>query len=558
MRGLGAWCRPEWALLPLALLVLSTHPGRATTADSTQVVGRITIQNLGVFDPQVAQYRQFPYPLLNKLHVRTRSGVIRRELLFAPGSRFDQELVEESARNLRKYRFLGHIALVPAVHADTVNVTVRTEDQWTTNPDVVIDQQGKIYRRGLGFEEENFLGYGKYFNLRFLTSTDRNLVRVIYNDPRLLGSHQTLHLMGIKTSEGELGEVRFAHPQYSLGTSWSFDTGYHYEKGVVRLYDQGELSASVGNQQQLGDMAMTRVWGDRTRQQKLSISLVAERQTFADQVALLLPAAPSAQALLAMGPVSRQNLRLEGRWQLEHVGFIKRRFIDRAGFTEDIKVGQFASLGAGQALGLGGRRDSYALVSASLVESAAIGDNHLAILSVAAGGHVERGQLTNETFEAFYHHYYQGLPHQTIAFSAAGDLARDMDQPFQLVLGGDIGLRGYPARQFTGDRFALFNLEDQVFTPVEVATLRLGFAAFGDAGMVWPAGRAWRWRDLRPSAGISLRLGVIKFAGNPVFRLDLARPLRRSQGMDRYAIGFSFSPVFWTFGGPDAIVKRFR
>ena len=64
-------------------------------------VGSITVENLGVFDPAIPQYRRFPYNLLNRLHIRTRRSTICQELLFREGDRFDPELLTESERNLR-------------------------------------------------------------------------------------------------------------------------------------------------------------------------------------------------------------------------------------------------------------------------------------------------------------------------------------------------------------------------------------------------------------------------------------------------------------------------
>lgn len=545
-----------FSLLFFLPLLSFGSPARAESPpDTAKVIDEIIIRNLGVFDPEVPRYARFPYTLLNHLHVKTRARVIRRELLFRPGERFNEDLAEESARNLRKFPFLGHVAITPVTQRDTVRVIVTTEDQWTTNPDIVIDRRGNLSKLGIGLEEENFLGLGKGLKIRLLTSTDRNLWRVIYEDPRLLGSRYSLKTVGIRASDGSLVEGRLTRPLYALSARWSFDGGYIYEDSIDQLYEEGRHSASVRTRRHTGNLSLTRVRRDLRPHQKISLNLAVESRAFPDRVDVSLPSAPSARALLATGPVERRNLRAEVAWGFERLRFAHRRFIDQAELIEDVSVGQSATFTLGQALGLGGRHDTYGLLSASLVESAAIGETHLVILSAEGGTHIEGGQINNKTFTAFYHHYYQGLPSQTLLFGVAYLRTWRVDQPFQFVLGEDVGLRGYPARQFTGDRLLLFNFEDRVFTPVEFATFRLGFAAFFDAGMA--SARRVGWGDLRTSAGVSLRLAFKKFAGAPVFRLDLSFPFRRAPGMNRYSIGFSFDPIFRSFEGPHAVVRRF-
>ena len=55
-----------------------------------------------------------------------------------------------------------------------------------------------------------------------------------------------------------------------------------------------------------------------------------------------------------------------------------------------------------------------------------------------------------------------------------------------LLLGGDNGLRGYPLRYQSGERRALFTVEERAFTDRYVWRLfRICGAAFFDAGRAW-------------------------------------------------------------------------
>ncbi|MEK7691734.1 MAG: hypothetical protein AAB425_12010, partial [Bdellovibrionota bacterium] len=59
------------------------------------------------------------FPLvLNSVHWTTHEEVIRRELLFQEGDVWDQDLAEESARNLRSYLFVS-VGRIVAVRGAT-------------------------------------------------------------------------------------------------------------------------------------------------------------------------------------------------------------------------------------------------------------------------------------------------------------------------------------------------------------------------------------------------------------------------------------------------------
>ena len=147
----------------------------------------------------------------------------------------------------------------------------------------------------------------------------------------------------------------------------------------------------------------------------------------------------------------------------------------------------------------------------------------------------------------FLHYYYQGLPWQTAAASVSYvGLYRPL-RPAQLSLGGDVGLRGYPAWQFTGTKALLLNVEDRIFTPFRLYTFALGLALFADAGYVWPEDQEFSGRDLHASVGFGLRVGATKAAKGRVSRLDFAFPLRGGFG---FSLTFGSEQVFNIMGVP--------
>src|SRR5437868_12947476 len=99
--------------------------------------------------------------VLAKLHVKTQDGVIRRELLFAPGDTVDTLQIAESLRRLRSLAFLEYAEVqgrkCVSATVRSLALTVVTRDSWTTRPDV---KAGSTSSR-VGLTERNLLGSGR-------------------------------------------------------------------------------------------------------------------------------------------------------------------------------------------------------------------------------------------------------------------------------------------------------------------------------------------------------------------------------------------------------------
>ena len=111
--------------------------------------GKITIEEQQVFDESDSTFLQrieeYSKPasdvaqtvrkLANDVHVLTREEVIRRELLFKEGDPYDQRLVDESARHLRRLGFIGGINILSdTLPNNTIDVVVKTRDRWSLSP----------------------------------------------------------------------------------------------------------------------------------------------------------------------------------------------------------------------------------------------------------------------------------------------------------------------------------------------------------------------------------------------------------------------------------------
>jgi outer membrane protein assembly factor BamA len=119
-----------------------------------------------------------------------------------------------------------------------------------------------------------------------------------------------------------------------------------------------------------------------------------------------------------------------------------------------------------------------------------------------------------------YYHRISRL--NTLAFNAAFLHGKGLEEGRQFILGGETGLRGYPARQFNGNKRFLVNLENRLFSSLQVFTVAIGGVLFADAGHVWPRGAAIDFGALHYSTGLGLRLGFTRLPNSDIARLDFA------------------------------------
>lgn len=156
--------------------VLAARAGRRIAAVHVQADGLAPTRSGGI---------------LERLHVRTRDGTIRRQLLFAAGDTVDTLAVGESLRRLRRVRYLADAEIV-AVSCDggDVQLTVRTRDAWSTKASARTGSTGSA----IAITERNVLGTGRELTLAARDEAGRLGVGGALRDPSLLGGPIALQL----------------------------------------------------------------------------------------------------------------------------------------------------------------------------------------------------------------------------------------------------------------------------------------------------------------------------------------------------------------------------
>ena len=98
------------ALLAIAPTGVSAQGQNAAGKDSSLSLSQyagieidsIVIENRNIYNTDEPGYDKFLFKLANKLHIKTRAYVVKRELLQKVGDPFSPDLAEEAARNLRR------------------------------------------------------------------------------------------------------------------------------------------------------------------------------------------------------------------------------------------------------------------------------------------------------------------------------------------------------------------------------------------------------------------------------------------------------------------------
>ena len=152
---------------PVTLARIAALYAAAASPDCPPI-DRVEIVRHDIFEARDGGGVSWPYRLANRLHVRTRESVIRRELLFEEGDCLDPFLLAESERLLRGYGFLSRAEITALPRGDGIHdVIVDTQDDWSTRVDLRLRVDEGLRLEGVSLNEENLLGTGQRLGVFF-------------------------------------------------------------------------------------------------------------------------------------------------------------------------------------------------------------------------------------------------------------------------------------------------------------------------------------------------------------------------------------------------------
>jgi len=485
-----------------------------------------------VFDPEGnPEENKALYRFANRVHVRTRPEVIETALLFKAGDRYDERVLDESARALRARGFIAEVRIVYRTYdaaSNSVDVEVRVRDAWSLSLNAKLSHSGGKTQWGLGLDEDNFLGHGKEVSVSYKSTIDRDESLLGYSDDNVLGTRMRLSAVLSNASDGYRRDLLAERPFYSLDARWMTGGAFSDQSRVDTMYDLGhaidEFRHDVRDFTIRGGVSKGIV-DSRTRRWLFGVT--SEKDTFQ-------PTERTPQPLLL--PPDRKLVYPWIGWQLVADDFREMSELNDMGRTEDVALGinLFASIGFAEK-SFGSDRDAT-LLRATVTRGWEPGE--LGLFQIGAGTQTRYEHdegFKNSVTQLDARYYRRNSANRLLSVSLSALATHELDPDTQVLLGGDNGLRGYPIRYQAGENRMLFTVEQRFYTDFYLWRLiRFGYAAFFDAGRV-------TGRDPRASAplgtlydvGFGLRLTSPRASRGQILHIDLAFPINAPPTIDQ-------------------------
>lgn len=543
------------ALVAWAALCVAPGPSAAQTEPALPRIRSVVIQNRPVFAPDerlddvpLLPDLTFVFDLANLLHIDTKEEVIRRELLVREGDLADPRLIEESERNLRAQPWVRQVRIVTEPTPDgRVDVVVRTQDTWTTQPRVDYSSGGGTTRTSFGLVESNVLGYGKKIRLLYRSGIDRSSSLFEYDDPRVLGSRWSASADYQDASDGRVAEGFLEYPFFALDTPWAGGAGYSSRREENRVFDHfgGEIARFDRKQESFASRLGHRLGSDPSVVWRAGVFYRRAEETFSRLTAGTDP---------SLLPADRRESQPGIFLHREEVKFVRERHLSLFDRIEDLNLGNVLDAEIGYSWRALDALDDEPILRITDRQGFDFGPGRKALLFGLVTGRHHDGDVRNAVAEIEALVYYRlNLPYDnTLVTHLKLDLGRNLDRDTQLFLGNFNGLRGFDTRQFVGEKRLVFNLEDRLFFVNDLFHLvSLGAVVFFDGGYAWERHQTVDLRDLATSAGIGLRIDAPRGAGEALFRLDVGVPITDGGSSKRTpGVTLSSGQGFTPFAGP--------
>ncbi len=497
-----------------------------------RIIRSIKIVRKNVFDDTGAN-QPFYFRWANSLHVITREHVIREELLFEIGQPLDLLKIEESERNLRLRQFIGEAEITGSANGDDgVDLVVTTMDYWTLEAALFLEGGGGKYNIGASLSDVNLLGYGRAFQITGRTTDDDNGYSLYFSDDRIGRSRFAGILYYSNFDLGDSYLLYLGRPQYSLSIPFGFRSSYANNDGISRFYYEGIEVFRYRKISRMFELNTVYSFGRNDRLNLYADFTYKSLENSPDDIT-----SPYNSIIPGDEIFSYPSLG----FGFSSVRYDMRRYLDEAGTPEDLTMGGSIKFLIGKSDDLfgadyiGTRPEIKANFLVMPANNLFIGGRD----NVYWWHHNGQSELITHISELMF--YYKAFDSQVLALRGLSSFAWRQKSTFQTVLGGQNGMRGYSAYEFSGDKAALANLEYRFYLPLEILTIRIGGAAFFDIGNVWGKNEPIDTGDLKSDIGLGLRFGLTRSSTSRVIRLDLARSLSRNEIYISFGTGMVFN-----------------
>ena len=484
---------------------------------SAQAIDTIVVVNHNVFDLQDVDAPPFIARLANRLHTRTRAGVIRRMLLVNPGDPYDSARVAESERALRNLHVFSRVRIdTTRLEGGRLALRVTTTDGWSTKPQIGYSSAGGDVSWLLGVVEDNLLGTATSFIAVYNQTPDRSIFSFGYVNPHFFSRRTELVGLYQDKSDGSHGAWLVGLPFYETAARHALTIDGEGASERVLVFQDGDTSAVwYRHVQRVGITAGVAPRATTRGYVRLSLAGQWRRENFDTAGATLFPRSVfgTAGAGLDFGHVRFQVL--------ERFNSYARR--------EDVDISQLLHVRLWAAPRAWGYAPAEAGVGVELAaQLAAPWAGGFVVLRGAGNGVFTAGAPDSGRVAGAFTLASQNVPRHTLILHVEGARLRrpKPGEEFDLWTTQN-GPRVFGNHEFTGWRMAWIALEDRILVADDAwGLLGVGLAPFFDYGGAWYPSEAPR---LGGDVGLSLRIGPTR-----AVRGDVAE----------FAVGYRFGAGF--------------
>lgn len=547
---------PDWAQAAdetyeerLLSWALEQHPGRVVEPHPEgKKVEEVLIAAEEVFAASD------PWPsLLNIFHIRTREGVIRREVLLEVGDDWNPTRVQETERILRRLFIFAVARIIPLKgHNGGVALLVVTKDRWSLRLNSDFSLVGNLLQLlRLRPTEQNFLGRNQQVLIDFLLRLDTLSISQLFTERRLFGTHlsfgETAGIIINRQSgavEGTSGNVIFGRPLTSLEQQWAFDVSGTWNIRTRRVFcgarvcvrssdDMGvkvPLAYDVRNFFASADV--TRSFG-RAWKTDVTAGIGGYSVRYGapngsaldpDQLALL-----EADVL----PRSEDATYVITKFRFFKADFRVLRSVDTFQLAEDYQVGPLVQAGVRYAIPTFTKTHFVEAGAAVRYRWLSANENIFTATVAGAARFVVGGPIVNRHFAAEVVNATPLFEGGRLVTRLVLDVIKEDLDNRVVLLGGGNGLRGAEAELLSGKNLFLANIEYRTRS-FELSTIFVGFVLFYDAGSAFDG-----TINVTHTVGLGLRILLPQF-NQETIRIDLGFVLggNNTSMADRFSATF--------------------
>jgi hypothetical protein len=544
---------------------------RETACREGAVVAEIYVDNGSVFEvgsEDLDARFNWAYRAANRMHVRTREAVIRRELLFKAGDCYVPALLQDSERLLRSLPFIADADVFAVPQPDgSYHVVVETRDDWSMRLEPQWDNDdGGMALTGVELREDNLFGSGQHVSAYYKEYQGERVYGAEVGTRQLLGTVLDAELGVARTPVGVSVVQRLSYPFRGENGRWAFRQQIeHLERnfeffvprddgpGVQRrFFAERRRSFDVGSVMRLGRRGNLTLFGvalagEWTEYPRDYLSTDGGGDTPMTQQAPGDPDVPLVTGLDTLSSV--RVVFLAGQ---RNVYFQRRRALDAVRGTEDVRLGVEAEVAVGRSLSAFSDDDDLMVDVGFSFAGAPVRSVVAGVRATASGRRDFGAEAGSFEWRSVFGQadgwaYWRPSDASRHTFVVAGSMVGGWRTtvPFQLTLGNRAGLRGFPTHAYPGERRMVATLEHRMYLGWPYPRLfDLGTAAFVDVGKIWEGGDTYgETSPWATSLGAGLRLAFPP-GSRRTYRLDIAVPVTR---------GYSARDVVFTFGVGQAI-----